>query len=183
MKRKEPKRRTYDSTSVVLPIGDRKQCNNVWWPTPAWVTRLLLEQHPPPATVPVVEPSAGEGDIVAVLLEQGFDVWAIEKRTQCMKCRPLRRCAGVLNADWLQVDPRTDLRDDVRRFSIIGNPPYTPAHTMLAHVAHCLEVRPIYCALLPGALRKSRPLLLARSLPPGDWDSETSVGCDRGARC
>jgi hypothetical protein len=115
------------------------------------VTAALLQVHPPPPEHWVIEPSAGDGEIVAALVLDNYAVWAIEMR-------PCRLALGATEAwvtvgDWLKIDPRTSpdspWQPDVNRtFSIVGNVPYDPASVMADHVRHCLEVAPAYCALL-----------------------------------
>ena len=53
-----------------------------YWPTPAWCTQLLLQEHPPPKGSLVWEPSAGRGAIVRELVAAGYEVWAIEQRAE-----------------------------------------------------------------------------------------------------
>jgi hypothetical protein len=116
-----------------------------FWPTPAWVTEALLERDPPPEGW-VVEPSAGEGAIVFSLENAGYPVSAVEIR-QVPLSEHSRRL--VTYGDWLKMYPQVLFRHIHHPlFSIVGNPPWDPAPTMLAHVKHCLEVGAEYVALL-----------------------------------
>lgn len=133
------------------PAGPHDDCGAAFWPTPSWVTQLLLAVDPPPEGVPVVEPSAGTGAIVADLMDAGYDVLPVEQREACAPDLSILVDRYIIG-DWLK-QPRL-----LSRYSIVGNPPYNPADVMLAHVLRCLEVGGArYIALLlPLAFACSR---------------------------
>lgn len=110
------------------------------WATPRWCTERLLGVHPPPTST-VVEPSAGKGAIVRVLAEHDYRVHAFEINPHRRQTLKDAGAESVDIDDWLSYKTGGLV-------SIVGNPPYRPAETMLAHVKHCLSVRAQYVALL-----------------------------------
>ena len=116
-------------------ITKRADCD--YYPTPSWCVRLLLDACPPPGDV-VLEPSAGEGGIVSVLVERGLDVIACEVRPECWPALFAAGALEVIEGDFLTVAPPTG-------FPIIGNPPYTHA---VEHADRCLRSGAPYVALL-----------------------------------
>jgi hypothetical protein len=116
-----------------------------FWPTPPWVTQALLRQRcRPDRNLLVVEPSAGEGGIVEVLLGQNYRVEAVEARTECHD--NLGRLLGNVKIarDWLLWEPPWE-----GKFSIVGNPPYRPASVMLQHVMHAVQFpQAVFVAML-----------------------------------
>lgn len=131
-----------------------------YYPTPAWCTRLLLTSYPPPWKHLVVEPSAGEGHIVAELLREGYPVQAIELREEC-RAELLARGVEPRIADWFDV-----CREPwIEHASIVGNPPFSLA---LEFARSCLASGADYVALLLRlgflASQERRPFNLAH--PP-----------------
>lgn len=110
-------------------------------PTPEPVVEALLHHHRPPNVVRVlVEPSAGDGAIVRVAKREGFEVVAVEYREECRGNLASAGASRVIIGDWLQ-QTAGDLGLGGLRWGIIGNPPWSPADEMRAHVRHCLEVQ------------------------------------------
>ena len=119
------------------------------WPTPGWVLRALLDAYPPP-TAWVVEPSAGEGAMVRVLVERGHHVAAVEQNPACLAALEASGARLVdCPADWLVFTEARKLAG-CEPFSIVLNPPYRPAHVALAHLLAALTCGAEYvAALLP----------------------------------
>jgi hypothetical protein len=113
-----------------------------FYPTPGWVTEALLKHHPP-RMGRVVEPAAGDGAIVRVLVRLGYEVFAWDIRDTTVELlKSGAKLAGVV--DWL---------DKVGRWGpgggpnapIVTNPPFSIAREF---ATACLKLEPPYCALL-----------------------------------
>jgi hypothetical protein len=127
---------------MTRPAQKRRSSPKALWSTPAWVTQALLRVDPPTTHV-VLEPSAGEGAIVAELLDRWFEVCAIEVRAARPANPALERCT------WHVGDVLTmDLPRQQQPFSIVANPPWDPPEIMLAHVSHYLGLGARYVACL-----------------------------------
>ncbi|MBI5478135.1 MAG: hypothetical protein HY906_04725 [Deltaproteobacteria bacterium] len=163
-----------------------------FWPTPMPVTRELLVQHPPTGLTLILEPSAGDGAIVRVLLAAGYEVAAIERRR---RCRQVLRAltAHVRIGDFLKVNVESFLatagvvRDanGVLPIGIIANVPFNPAKTMLAHVERIISLGVQYTALLlPATFRHSKQRAkFNRAHPPnGIYHLELRPSCSRDGR-
>jgi len=125
------------------PFGEESD----YWPTPAWVTGALLEIDPPP-TAWIIEPSAGDGGIAKVLHAAMKHVFAFEVRPESVGALSSGFCHRWAIRDWLGVE-HWELQMEIGTpFSIVANPPYSPASAMLAHVKHMLEVGAQYVACL-----------------------------------
>lgn len=119
--------------------------------TPAWVIKALLRQHPPP-TKRVADLGAGDGAMVKPLKAAGYKVTAIEVDK---KYAPALKKAGaekIVIGDWLK-DLHESVRQEQRKpaaepLSLLSNPPYSPAETMLAFAETTLEIDADYVALL-----------------------------------
>lgn len=97
--------------------------------TPAWCVRALLRRHPALLLLrPILEPAAGDGAILRVLLEEGVPpeyIRGIERRPGA---------AAVCNALWVTTDCGDFLTGDlvrVRPQLVIGNPPYSQAEAFV----------------------------------------------------
>lgn len=112
------------------------------YPTPPWCLEALLAVGPRPMTSWVLEPSAGEGSLVRVLVEAGYAVEAVEIREEC---RPALEAAGAVQVtigDFLgQAGNQFGARPlgapgGCGTFGIVGNPPYSQA---FAFARRCVE--------------------------------------------
>ena len=121
--------------------GRHDDQDSAYWPTPAWCTRLLLQEHPPFPGSLVWEPSAGDGAIVRELYWAGYEVTAVEQRAECRDKLVRANARWVVTADWLSQAVAVGS-------SIVGNPPYNPASEMLAHVRHAVMQDADYIAML-----------------------------------
>lgn len=101
-----------------------------FYPTPGWCTRAILPRLP--LGGPILEPTAGDGAIVKVLLDAGVP----SDRIQAVEFDPGRAAACGLHAptdcaDFLAWDP------SCRFGAIIGNPPFSLA---LPIARRCVEI-------------------------------------------
>ena len=118
------------------------------WETPDECTRALLAAEPPPLSATVLDPSAGNGAILRVLRGEGYRCRAIELRHECRaELVSVVGEAGVTIGDWLYLARQLRV-PHVDREAIVGNPPFSPSRTMLAHVTACLSGDHPYVALL-----------------------------------
>jgi len=111
-----------------------------FYPTPAWVTELLLDRFPPPAGR-IVEPCAGAGAIVGELVRRGHGVWANEIGDGYRDS--LVSLIGEHNVsigDWYDVDRVPD-----GCTSLITNPPFS---LLPDFAVHCLSMGLEYVALI-----------------------------------
>ena len=127
-----------------------------FWPTPVPVIRAVLEEHPPPKGLWMVEPSAGEGPIAKELAARGHRVTAIEVREECEgpleAILPASDGHEVIIADWLRWKPQNIFYPPFPTIGSCANPPYAPPEECLAHVHHMLKMKPVWMAwLLPLA--------------------------------
>jgi phospholipid N-methyltransferase len=115
-----------------------------FWPTPPEITEALIQVHSPPKGEPIIEPSAGDGSICRVLKRHGHIVIGIEIQPR-FQASLAQICDAVYIQDWLQFSIATT---SYGVDSVIGNPPYTPASLMVAHVEHALQWAQYYVAML-----------------------------------
>jgi hypothetical protein len=115
-------------------------------PTPEWATAALLRALPPPKPrrdSVVVEPCAGGGAIVRMLLEHGYNVWANE-----LRAREEPELVGLLGSDnvrigsWFGVAP-CELPSWTT--ALVTNPPFSQLPDF---AARCLRLGIPYVALL-----------------------------------
>jgi len=112
-----------------------------FYATPPSALAPLLDECPPPMGL-VIEPAAGDGAIVKVLLERGYRVGAFELREQCMlDLAPL--CPTAMG-DWLLMSRDPELLPVVP-WSIVTNPPFSIAREF---AEACLATQAQYVALL-----------------------------------
>lgn len=115
-----------------------------FYPTPRPVVEALLEHHPPPKDVPLLEPAAGAGAILEVLLSRGY--------------RPDQLFAGELRdtererLEALLPQGHVDIRDWFIRaqrlhwpWSVLTNPPFS---LLPGFMEAARAVGPRYLALL-----------------------------------
>jgi hypothetical protein len=120
--------------------------NKDFYPTPGWCTRALLNEHPPPIKT-IIEPSAGEGHIVRQIVQHArntktsYLIDAFELREECRQPLIESGAYSVTIEDWFSAVTKISLR----RFSIIGNPPFGLA---LEFAQSCLATSAQYVALL-----------------------------------
>jgi len=124
---------------------DLDQTGADFFPTPPWVTEALLDTCPPPPGR-VLEPAAGDGAIVRVLLERGYEVHAVELRGE--ELPGLARLCPTMIGDWLKV-----ARDPAVLFQAAGGKPKSivtnvPFSIGRAFAEACLSVGAVYVALL-----------------------------------
>jgi hypothetical protein len=111
-----------------------------YWPTPRWVTEALLDAYPPGTDLPILEPAIGDGAIARVLHERSYRIYGIDIRPECRE--QTRGVASIcMTADFLRADRSIISGSD----TIITNPPFSLARE---YVRACLELEPVYCALL-----------------------------------
>jgi hypothetical protein len=99
-------------------VGERD-----WFSTHPRAVEALLTHKPPPRGVPVLDPCAGEGALLQVLVEMGWtDVYGVEVRSE-----PVRRLQEVYGfdrvrcADWYDVAGKNQYAET----PIICNPPFS----------------------------------------------------------
>lgn len=129
-----------------LPYGlDEASRSADFWPTPRHAVESILEICPPPPGR-VLEPAAGDGAIVRVLIERGYEVHAMDIRPEVM-----RHYAGlcpITIGDWIA---HANSPITVSRIagghpeSILTNPPFSIGRQF---AQACLTTRPAYLALL-----------------------------------
>lgn len=102
-----------------------------WYPTPEWCVTGLLDVAPPPNAL-VLEPAAGDGVLVRILRERGYQVRACDIRPRVMP--ELRKLCPAEWGDWLRFsDPERGypellkLCGQLEHTSILTNPPYAIA--------------------------------------------------------
>lgn len=108
-----------------------------FWPTPERVTLLLLDRCPPPEDALLLEPAAGDGAIVEVLVAQGWRVVASDVRDTARECFAAGASAFT-QRDWIS-EPFCD------DMPVITNLPFSIAPEFIAAT---MEVAPPYTALL-----------------------------------
>jgi hypothetical protein len=111
-----------------------------FFPTPADVTRVLLESDvSPPRDTYLLDPTAGEGDLLEACKRAGYDkLSAVDLRPECEE-KLLRITADVKIGDWL------DIAKTVRPQVMMTNPPFSIAQQI---ARACIECNPYYLALL-----------------------------------
>lgn len=140
-----------------LPHGlDEEAKKADFWPTPRSAIESLLDSDPPIEGSYILEPCAGDGAIVRVLLERGYRVDAVEIRDKEI-VKLVAMCGTVLRADFLELSARYLARDHrlIPPFvglkplhdadAIITNPPFSIAR---AFATCCLKIAERYVALL-----------------------------------
>jgi len=111
-----------------------------FYATPPSALAPLLDECPPPMGL-VIEPAAGDGAIVKVLLARGYRVWANELRRECLS--DLRRLeCSVTIGDWLTTAQEPWPEEP---YSIVTNPPFSIARKF---AEACLATQAQYVALL-----------------------------------
>ena len=112
-----------------------------YYPTPSWVTHLLLKHYPPP-TEWIVEPSAGDGAICRVLKKEMPEkkVYGIEIQKKFEDDLKFTTDEFVIG-DFFEVSK--DLRG--KNFSIVANPPFSLAQKF---IQACIDARAVYMAFL-----------------------------------
>jgi hypothetical protein len=105
-----------------------------FWPTPAHAIESLLDSDPPPKGRLVLEPAAGDGAIVRVLLERGYRVTAIEIRA--CEIPQLQALCPAICGDFLGPRPH-ELFADGR--PVLTNPPFS---LWRQFAARSLELQP-----------------------------------------
>jgi len=108
-----------------------------FWPTPEIVTLRLLDRCPPPQDSIILEPAAGDGAIVRVLVDQGWQVVASDIRNTARECHEAGADSFTLR-DWL-ADPFCD------NMPVITNIPFSIAPEFIAAT---MTARAPYTALL-----------------------------------
>jgi hypothetical protein len=108
--------------------------------TPAWVTEALLYWAPPSTNGrPVLDPAAGDGAILRVLMQHGYPVEWCEIRPE--EADGLAKLGRGAVCNWLDVAP---LLPDEDRL-ILTNPPYSCGADFMTVT---LDTHPAYCAAL-----------------------------------
>ena len=115
-----------------------------FWPTPRGAVESLLDHRPPAAGAPVVEPAAGDGAIVRVLVERGYEVHAADIRPECEADVLASGAASWTCGDWLRIAGEVRARWD-RRLAMATNPPFSVG---MPFARACLATDPQYLALL-----------------------------------
>jgi hypothetical protein len=105
--------------------------------TPAWCVEVLLKHFAPPGRL-VLDPCAGNGAILRVLLEHGYGVEAVEVRSE--EAEGLEQLGPTVIGDWLEISTAMQERRD-----IVTNPPYSLGPDIMRA---CLSVMKDYCAAL-----------------------------------
>lgn len=155
----------------MLPGFDPSQAGeNDFTPTPGWVTRLLLEVVPPPPG-PVIEPCAGSGDIVRVLIEAGWspdEIHATELRA-AERPRLEQYGVNVEIGDWSEIRHRSPWP----ALNLITNPPFGMLPDFAEWCFPPFGLGMDYVALLmpidEAAGKQSTGRALRRLGPPTDW--------------
>lgn len=111
-----------------------------WYPTPRHTILSLLDECPPPPGL-VIEPCAGDGAVVRVLLERGYQVSAVELRKECF-AELMELCPTTIG-DWLVIGRTWPLPEPP--YSIVTNPPFSIAREF---AEACLATQARYVALL-----------------------------------
>lgn len=142
---RKPEEKQRDAISRVLSgkaktVKQAKRDPNDFYPTPAWVTKQLLQALPPKDNK-VIEPAAGDGDIVAVLVEYGLEVDAIERRGECEETLKKSGAQNVQVGNALEVLPKSTSK------AIIGNPPFE-GDLGFQFVKACIATEAPYVAML-----------------------------------
>lgn len=89
-----------------------------FWPTPGWCVSALLESCPPPVDACILEPCAGDGAIVRVLVDAGYTVDAVELREEERERLERSGARHVAIYDFLDMVV-------CGRSSIVTNPPFS----------------------------------------------------------
>lgn len=116
-----------------------------FFPTPAPLARRLVALAGVGPGVVAVEPSAGEGAIVAELLAAGADVFAVELDPgRAAALRERFPAVAVRPGDWLTTTAvATTGRGPLRPQAIVMNPPFSvkgQREADVAHVSHALDM-------------------------------------------
>lgn len=117
-----------------------KRSPHDFYPTPSWVTEALLQALPPESQT-VIEPAAGEGDIVSVLAAAEYKVHAIELRQQCEKGLRKAGASEVAIGDALENLPKSTIK------AIVSNPPFE-GDLGFSFVKACIGTGSPYVAML-----------------------------------
>jgi len=134
---------------LTAPTSDFEERGRDYYPTPAWVTEALLESDVPPPVGLIIEPAAGDGAILRVLVaaKRYKQLQAIELREE-ERGHLIATGADVLIDDWLRASRDLDWMTSVvdkQRFSVVTNPPFSIA---IPFATACLSVGACYVALL-----------------------------------
>jgi hypothetical protein len=114
--------------------------NRDYWPTPPAVTRELLMFYPPPRDKIILEAAAGDGHIVNVLSEAGYEVHACEVKEAKKESLVKAGASQIRICDFLEVGPANN-----QCKTIITNPPFSLA---LEFAETAMRMEPDYLALL-----------------------------------
>lgn len=119
-----------------------------FYPTPPSATEALFDAHPPPVWR-LLDPCAGDGAILRVAKERGYDVSAVELRMA--ELMPLLRTCqpgAVVIGDWLEISHDKQALERLCGWpvpAIVCNPPFSIAREI---VEACLDVGACYVAAL-----------------------------------
>ena len=134
---------TADWFTHPLPHGlDETSREADFWPTPRHAIESLLDSDPPPTQHPVLEPCAGDGAIVKVLLERSYEVFALEIREE--EIAGLNKLCTAINSDFLTWEPGS--ADGLH--SVITNPPFSLARQFARQALEITIPGDRYVALL-----------------------------------
>lgn len=112
--------------------------NKDFYPTPENVILQMLEGYDVSGKT-VLEPSAGKGNIVDVLLSHGSNVIALEKNEDLKKIVSTK--CKVIGSDFLKVEP-----SEISHINfIVMNPPFSAAED---HILYAWEIAPPGCTIL-----------------------------------
>ncbi len=112
--------------------------NKDFYPTPEAVILQMLEGYDVTGKT-VLEPSAGKGNIIDVLLSHGANVIACENNEDLKKI--VQTKCKVIASDFLTVEPSEISHIDF----IVMNPPFSADED---HILHAYEIAPAGCVIL-----------------------------------
>lgn len=134
------------------PTEDNGRRTLDYYPTPHWVTDILIEHYPPPTRL-IVEPSAGDGAIIQRFNDRqhhdpsmNYQWWAIEIQKKFLKDLAKLKPTPVISIDDFFAQRKMLYRCCADSpTSIVGNPPYELA---LEFCRMCLRCGADYVAML-----------------------------------
>jgi hypothetical protein len=113
-------------------INDKKKFQ--FFPTPKAVVDLIIERASITCDMTVLEPSAGQGDIVDAIIEIGAHPSMVELMPENIKVLNRKYGMDLTSTDFLLVKPS----DHVKYERIVANPPFTKNQD-IDHVLHMYE--------------------------------------------
>lgn len=114
-------------------INDKKKFQ--FFPTPLEIVQMMVAHAAVPEGGVVLEPSAGQGNIIDVLIDEdeSVQVVAVELMPQCVKALD-RKGYAPIEADFLTLTP-----EDLGRFdAVIMNPPFSNGQD-IDHIRHAFQ--------------------------------------------